>query len=66
MAHHAQRGLAGPPGVVGVLATLAPDGQPRQSLVYYARDGERLLISTLAQLLAYLNHATCASVSGAR
>lgn len=31
---------------VGVLATLAPDGRPRQSLVYFARDGERLLTST--------------------
>jgi PPOX class probable F420-dependent enzyme len=34
-------------GTVGVLATTAPDGRPRQSLVYYVRDGERLLISTL-------------------
>jgi PPOX class probable F420-dependent enzyme len=33
---------------VGVLATLGPAGRPRQSLVYFARDGERLLISTLA------------------
>ena len=33
---------------VGVLATESPEGTPRQSLVYYARDGERLLISTLA------------------
>jgi PPOX class probable F420-dependent enzyme len=32
---------------VGVLAQAAPDGRPRQSLVYYAREGERLLISTL-------------------
>jgi PPOX class probable F420-dependent enzyme len=31
---------------VGVLATTAGDGKPRQSVVYYARDGERLLIST--------------------
>ena len=31
---------------VGVLATIAADGKPRQSVVYYARDGERLLIST--------------------
>ena len=31
---------------VGVLATTADDGTPRQSVVYYARDGERLLIST--------------------
>ena len=36
---------------VGVLATLAPDGRPRQSLVYFARDSERLLISTLADRL---------------
>jgi len=34
---------------VGVLATGAEDGRPRQSLVYYARDGDVLLISTLAQ-----------------
>jgi PPOX class probable F420-dependent enzyme len=33
---------------VGALATTAPDGTPRQSVVYYARDGERLLVSTLA------------------
>jgi PPOX class probable F420-dependent enzyme len=32
----------------GVIATQRPDGRPRQSVVYYARDGERLLISTLA------------------
>ena len=25
---------------VGVLATIAADGKPRQSVVYYARDGE--------------------------
>jgi PPOX class probable F420-dependent enzyme len=31
---------------VGVLATTAAEGKPRQSVVYYARDGERLLIST--------------------
>jgi PPOX class probable F420-dependent enzyme len=31
---------------VGVLATIAADGKPRQSVVYYAWDGERLLIST--------------------
>lgn len=36
---------------VGVLATVAPDGKPRQSLVYFARDKERLLISTLADRL---------------
>jgi PPOX class probable F420-dependent enzyme len=33
---------------VGVLATIAADGKPRQSVVYYVRDGERLLISTVA------------------
>ncbi|MDT7561311.1 MAG: hypothetical protein QOI68_5791 [Pseudonocardiales bacterium] len=33
---------------VGVLASLASSGRPRQSLVYFVRDGERLLISTLA------------------
>ena len=32
---------------VGVLATSASDGKPRQSLVYFARDRDRLLISTL-------------------
>jgi PPOX class probable F420-dependent enzyme len=32
---------------VGVLATASREGRPRQSLVYFARDGERLLISTL-------------------
>lgn len=31
---------------VGTLATIAADGKPRQSLVYYIRDGDRLLIST--------------------
>lgn len=36
---------------VGVLATASPDGRPRQSLVYFARDGERLLVSTLADRL---------------
>ena len=36
---------------VGVLATVAADGRPRQSLVYYARDGEDLVLSTLAQRL---------------
>ena len=36
---------------VGVLATSAPDGTPRQSLVYFARDDDRLLISTLADRL---------------
>jgi PPOX class probable F420-dependent enzyme len=36
---------------VGVLATVAPNGRVRQSLVYFARDGARLLISTLADRL---------------
>jgi PPOX class probable F420-dependent enzyme len=36
---------------VGVLATTAADGRVRQSLVYFARDGERLLVSTLADRL---------------
>jgi PPOX class probable F420-dependent enzyme len=31
---------------VGVLATAGADGRPRQSVVYYVRDGDRLLIST--------------------
>ena len=35
----------------GVLATIAADGRARQSLVYFARDGERLLVSTLADRL---------------
>jgi PPOX class probable F420-dependent enzyme len=30
----------------GVLATTRPDGSPRQSVVYFALDGDRLLIST--------------------
>ena len=33
---------------VGVLATATANGRPRQSLVYFARDRDRLLISTLA------------------
>ena len=33
---------------VGVLATQALDGRARQSLVYFVRDGDRLLVSTLA------------------
>jgi PPOX class probable F420-dependent enzyme len=36
---------------VGVLATISEHGRPRQSLVYYVRDGDVLLISTLAQRL---------------
>jgi PPOX class probable F420-dependent enzyme len=35
----------------GVLATIALDGRPRQSLVYFVRDGDRLLISTLRDRL---------------
>jgi PPOX class probable F420-dependent enzyme len=31
---------------VGVLATARPDGSPRQSVVYFAHDDDRLLIST--------------------
>jgi PPOX class probable F420-dependent enzyme len=31
---------------IGVLATTTEAGRPRQSVVYYVRDGERLLIST--------------------
>ena len=37
--------------IVGVLATIASDGRPRQSLVYFARDDDRILISTLADRL---------------
>jgi Pyridoxamine 5'-phosphate oxidase len=36
---------------VGVLATRTARDWPRQSLVYFARDGERLMISTLADRL---------------
>jgi PPOX class probable F420-dependent enzyme len=36
---------------VGVLATASAGGRPRQSLVYFARDGQRLLISTLTDRL---------------
>ena len=36
---------------VGVLATRAVDGRPRQSLVYFFRDGDRLMISTLTDRL---------------
>jgi PPOX class probable F420-dependent enzyme len=36
---------------VGVLATASPDGRPRQSLVYFVLDGERLLVSTLSDRL---------------
>ena len=36
---------------VGVLATQGPDGTPRQSVVYYVRDDDRLLISTESKRL---------------
>lgn len=36
---------------VGVLATSSADGKPRQSLVYFTREGDRLLISTLTDRL---------------
>ena len=36
---------------VGVLATSSPDGRPRQSLVYFTRVDDRLLISTLGDRL---------------
>lgn len=36
---------------VGVLATPAADGRSRQSLVYYVRDADRVLISTLTDRL---------------
>jgi PPOX class probable F420-dependent enzyme len=36
---------------VGVLATVARDGKPRQSLVYFARESDRLLVSTLTDRL---------------
>jgi PPOX class probable F420-dependent enzyme len=35
--------------VVGVLATQPPGGRLRQSVVYYVRDGDRLLVSTEAR-----------------
>jgi PPOX class probable F420-dependent enzyme len=36
---------------IGVLATDPPQGRPRQSVVYYVREEERLLASTLADRL---------------
>ena len=36
---------------VGVLATASSGGRPRQSLVYFVREGDRLLISTLSERL---------------
>ena len=41
--------------VVGVLGTTATNGRPRQSVVYFARDGERLLVSTEATRLKALD-----------
>ena len=38
-------------GPVGVLATIGDDGMPRQSLVYFVCDGDRLLVSTLSDRL---------------
>jgi general stress protein 26 len=35
--------------IVGVLATDPPQGHPRQSVVYYVRDGDRLLISSVTE-----------------
>lgn len=34
--------------MLGVLATDPPEGHPRQSVVYYVREGDRLLISSVA------------------
>ena len=36
---------------VGVLATASKAGKPRQSVVYYVRDADRLLISTMSERL---------------
>jgi PPOX class probable F420-dependent enzyme len=36
---------------VGVLATTTADGKPHQSVVYYARDRDRLLVSTMSARL---------------
>jgi PPOX class probable F420-dependent enzyme len=36
---------------VGVLGTAAKNGRPRQSLVYYAREGDDLVLSTMAERL---------------
>jgi PPOX class probable F420-dependent enzyme len=35
--------------IIGVLATISAPGRAHQSVVYFARDGEELLISTEAQ-----------------
>jgi PPOX class probable F420-dependent enzyme len=34
--------------ITGVLATVSAQGHPRQSTVYFARDGDRLLVTTEA------------------
>ena len=49
---------------VGVLATRAADGRPRQSLVYFFRDGDRLMISTLTNRLKArdIRRSGCASL----
>jgi PPOX class probable F420-dependent enzyme len=49
---------------VGVLATPAADGRPRQSLVYFCRDGDRLMISTLTDRLKArdIRRSGCASL----
>ena len=36
---------------VGALATASKEGKPRQSVVYYVRDADRLLISTMTERL---------------
>lgn len=36
---------------VGVLGTSSAEGRPRQSLVYFVREGDRLLVSTLSDRL---------------
>jgi PPOX class probable F420-dependent enzyme len=36
---------------VGVLTTPVKEGKPRQSVVYYVRNGDRLLISTMSERL---------------
>lgn len=38
-----------------ILATIQPDGQPQLSVVWFARDGDDLLISTVKGRRKYLN-----------
>ena len=45
--------------VVGVLATEPPEGHPRQSVVYYLRDGDRLLVSSVADRAKVRDVGTC-------